>query len=641
VTVDQRHKGRLKGRRFVLRNVAIQVSGVLLIASGLWYTPWLLAHLNHNALWMALPFGVATCLLLANLTITVINNWQRAVPLELEVARGREPTVAVILATAHEPSDLVDRTARSILRQDWPHHRLRLIVSDDAHAREIAEMVESLKAEHRQATIVYHQPPPRGAPERAGEAKAGNLNSALAYVRRHWNAVAFVETRDADDEVADGSFLRQCVAQLEADPGAAFVQTIKEARVAKGDPFDNLQAHFFRGVMYARYAANAVFPCGSGLLWRRAALDDIGGFPTWNVVEDLQSGVEALRRGWRGIYLPIVGALAQHAPEDIPNAYKQRGTWALDNMRLLVWGDLKGLNLRQRLHFWEPGLFYLQGFVWIPFIASPVAAFVFGSYPVSADLATYALHFWPYGLALELFLASLSSRYPYTSVWRARQIWVGFAPVYAKACLVALLGGRHRKPVYKVTRKHDAFGWYWRETLVQTIVLCLLLSALAYGVATANLESFDVGSAYWALFFAIMLGGFVTKSWFGVGLRAELAKRARSPWLGRSPVPSQQAAAPASRRGTPNGLRAARRGKRAPVLAMFSTGSATLGGIAFLTMGLLSSGRYDYAAVLPAALGVLVTAAAVLPRRRAAQRMVGIAGGFASAGLFGTAALVL
>ena len=140
--------------------------------------------------------------------------------------------------------------------------------------------------------------------------------------------------------------------------------------------------------MLARHAANAVFPCGSGLVWRRAALDDIGGFPTWNLVEDLQSGVEALRRGWNGAYVPIVGAVGQHAPEDLPNMYKQRGTWALDTMRLLVWGDLSGLTWRQRLQFGELGLFYLQSFAVVVFIACPVIGFATGVYPLDTTTRT-------------------------------------------------------------------------------------------------------------------------------------------------------------------------------------------------------------------------------------------------------------
>jgi cellulose synthase (UDP-forming) len=75
------------------------------------------------------------------------------------------------------------------------------------------------------------------------------------------------------------------------------VQTIKQAQVSAGDPFNNWEPMFYRGQMLARNAANAVFPCGSGLVWRRSALREIGEFPTWNLVEDVQSGLEALRLG--------------------------------------------------------------------------------------------------------------------------------------------------------------------------------------------------------------------------------------------------------------------------------------------------------------------------------------------------------
>lgn len=145
---------------------------------------------------------------------------------------------------------------------------------------------------------------------------------------RDFPELAYVETRDADDEMGTTRFLHEVVGQLEADEGLAYVQTIKETQVSAGDPFNNRESLFFRGQMLGRNAANSVFPCGSGVVWRRTALRSIGEFPVWNLVEDLQSGFEALKRGWRGMYLPIVGAVGQHSPEDVPNVYKQRGTWA-------------------------------------------------------------------------------------------------------------------------------------------------------------------------------------------------------------------------------------------------------------------------------------------------------------------------
>ena len=154
-----------------------------------------------------------------------------------------------------------------------------------------------------------------------------------------------------------------------------------------------------------------MFPCGSGLVWRRRALDDIGGFPTWNLVEDFQSGVEALRRGWQGCYLPIVGAVGQHAPEDVPNVVKQRGTWAIDSVRLLVWGKRQGLTVRQRLAFSETLLFYLHS--WTLLVYIPCAALTStGLLPLNGTLGGYFGHLLPYAVAADLRLLLLNSRSP-------------------------------------------------------------------------------------------------------------------------------------------------------------------------------------------------------------------------------------
>jgi cellulose synthase (UDP-forming) len=487
-----------------------------LLCSTLWYGTWLLHSVNTSALWCAVPFVAANLLAIATAIVAVVNNWTRSVPPERLIAPGAEPVVVVIIPTCGEPPLMVTRTARSVLDQDWPHRQLRLIISDDAHSPAIAGITAHLQGEYPAATIVYHEPPARGTSQRRGDAKAGNLNSALDLATRSFPDMAYIETRDADDLVGDPSFLRHCIGQLEHDHRLAYVQTIKEARVSVGDPFNNNEPLFYRGQMLAKHAANAVFPCGSGVVWRRAALMAIDGFPTWNLVEDLQSGVEALRRGWRSAFVPIVGVLSQHAPEDVPNVYKQRGVWALDTMRLLLWGDLRGLNLRQRLHFIEMGLFYVLGFASLAFMLVPVLSFVWHVRPLTTTQLSYAVHFWPVAAALEAFMAAMNGSRPYTTLWRARQMWIGLSTVYMKACLIALLAGPARKPTYRVTRKEHRFGWYWRETLPQATIILVLLATGIYGVLTSPVPTqFDLESAFWASFFILMLGGFVRKGWFG------------------------------------------------------------------------------------------------------------------------------
>ena len=513
-----------------MSNWKVRAAGVLLLLSTVWYLPWAFAHLNWRAPWLSVPFALASLMTAAMTVVTTINHWHYRVPQGRPVSAGQEPEVEVIIPTYGEPASMVYQTVKSVLEQDYPNDTIRLVISDDAHSPRIQGIVEQIRQEYPGVMVRYHQPPRRGDARRRGAAKAGNLNSVLDVLDEYAPRALFVETRDADDRVGSASFLRQAVGQLLADPALAFVQTIKEAVVGPGDPFGNLEPLFYRRAMLAKNAANAVFPCGSGLVWRRAALDEIGGFPTWNLVEDLQSGVEALRRGWCGLYLPIVGAVGQTAPEDVPNAIKQRGTWALDTMRLSFWGNKRGLSLRQHLQFSELGLFYLLSFAMLVFAVTPVFALTVDIHPLNATHAAYALHFWPYAAAVELLLASLSEGLSYEALWRARQTWLGMAPVYAKAAILALIYGPNRKPRYRVTRKENVYAWYWRETLPQLLLfLALVASSVYHLVSHSLLETADLGSLFWAGLFALGLSRMVRNSWHGIELRTALGR-----WLGRS-----------------------------------------------------------------------------------------------------------
>jgi cellulose synthase (UDP-forming) len=497
----------------------IRALNVIVVALMGFYLVWMLGHLTPARLWVGVPFAAASLMSAACLLVSAINSWCSRVTLPRPLVGDDVPEVAVIIPTCGEPVPMVLRTVLSVLDQDYPSERLIVVVSDDAHNPALAEALEGLG-------IIYHEPPDRWSPGRDGAAKAGNLNSAVAFLDRHFPHVRYIETRDADDEVGAPRFLRCTVGALEADRSTAFVQTVKEAQVSAGDPFVNFNGDFYRGQMLARNASNAVFPCGSGLVWRRTALRHIGGFPTWNLVEDFQSGVEALRRGWRGCYLPIVGAVAQHSPEDIPNVVKQRGTWAIDSVRLLVWGNRRGLSLRQRIAFGETLLFYLHSFTLLVYV--PTAAITcLGLIPLTGTALSYFHHLIPYALAAELRLLVLNQpfgdrrqrqRRPLLALWRVKIMWLGLAPVYVLACTKAVLGGRHRKPIYKITRKSTLIRWYWRETLPQLGLAVMVPAALIVGAVTGHLASPQtiVCAGYWGLTYSAALAGFAARGWFGL-----------------------------------------------------------------------------------------------------------------------------
>lgn len=508
-----------------MKQWTVRLAVLFLFGAIAWYVPWLLTRLNTNVLWLSLPFAAANLLVTAMVVITALNCWRYFEPQPKPLPEGEERPVAVIVPTYGEPPQMVYNTVKSVLDQDYPVQQMRIIVSDDGHSEGIRNVVARLRVEYPDGHIGYHEPPHKGDPARKGEAKAGNLNSAFDAVRKYAPEIAFIETRDADDLVGDRSFLRQTIGQLVADPRLAFLQTIKEVKCSRGDPFGNREPIFYRRSMLAKNAANAVFPCGSGVVWRREALEDIDGFPGWNLVEDLQSGVEALRRGWRGLYVPIVGAVGQVAPEDIPNAMKQRGTWALDTMRLTLWGDKRGLSLGQHIQFAELGFFYLMSFAVLVFAVVPCLKLAFNLYPLSTTEVEYMAHFWPFALGIELLLASLSLGLSFEELWRARVTWLGMAPIYARAVILALLFGPRRKPAYRVTRKEHVHAWYWREVWPQMAIMFALVAASAYHLATHSLlDDADLGSLFWAGFFIVGLGRTVRNSWFGINPLREISR---------------------------------------------------------------------------------------------------------------------
>ena len=88
-------------------------------------------------------------------------------------------------------------------------------------------------------------------------------------------------------------------------PRVAFVQSRQSYLVPEGDPFFNEDRVFYGAVQLAMDSHDTVIACGSAVLYRRAALDDIGGFAIWNLVEDLTTSYHLHARGWKSFYYPF------------------------------------------------------------------------------------------------------------------------------------------------------------------------------------------------------------------------------------------------------------------------------------------------------------------------------------------------
>lgn len=527
--------GQIDGNQIRYANRQLALAGLLVMVMAAWFFPWAIVHLSPSTLWLSIPFLAANFMVLSTAMLLAFNNSRKAIPLMMSVARGQEPLVGVIVPTAGEPLDMVSNTVHSILDQDWPHDRLRIVVSDDAHSDAMRDHFSTLAKKLPTDVLTYFRPPLRGTPERIGDSKAGNLNSVVPML--HAAGCEFIETRDADDLVGTPDFLRVTVSQMMLDSKLAYVQTIKESVTSDGDPFNNNEVLFYRGMMLARNVQHSALPCGSGLVWRRSALRDIGNFPIWNLVEDIHSGVLANRLGWRGLYVPVVGSFAQHAPEDVPNYYKQRGTWAIDSIRLVMFDRFRGIPWKARLQLFEQTAFYLLSIPVMSLLLIPIIGLMFGIYPIETGGFEYALHFAGFAAALELSLFAFASNQPLTAYLRTRLFIVGMAPLYAASVLRAVWYGANRKPIYIVTRKSDDHQIYFRMLKVHWVLVGLMVAALVIAFMRRGEASLDTGVVYWALAGLAGLGSFLRLSWYGVDLRKHALGRLRRVVTGRRSQP--------------------------------------------------------------------------------------------------------
>ena len=215
---------------------------------------------------------------------------------------------------------VVRRLLHAVGALDYPPERLEIQVLDDSTddtTTIIAEMVRALR--DRGLSIVHlHRR------ERTGF-KAGALAAGLKEARGE-----FVAIFDAD-AVPGADFLRMMLPHF-ADPDVAVVQarwghlnrdfsllTVAESLGIDGH-FAVEQSARFCGKLFLNFN-------GTAGVWRRAAIEDAGGWTHDTLTEDLDLSYRAQLRGWRIVYRPDVVCPAE-LPVLISGFKSQQRRWA-------------------------------------------------------------------------------------------------------------------------------------------------------------------------------------------------------------------------------------------------------------------------------------------------------------------------
>ncbi len=238
------------------------------------------------------------------------------------------PTVT-IQAPIYNERQVAERVIEAIAHLDYPTEKLRIQVLDDSTdstSARVARLVARLRRERGLDIVHLHRRDRRGY-------KAGALAAGLQQDDSDYVAIF-----DADFAPEPG-WLKQTVTALSAHPDLAFVQT-RWGHLNRSQNFVTaaqalaLDGHFVVE-QQARSASGFMQNFnGSGGLWRRAAIDDAGGWQADTVTEDLDLAYRAQLRGWRGGYVNAIVAPAE-LPPVLTGFKRQQRRWAKGSIQTL------------------------------------------------------------------------------------------------------------------------------------------------------------------------------------------------------------------------------------------------------------------------------------------------------------------
>jgi len=160
------------------------------------------------------------------------------------------------------------------------------------------------------------------------------------------------------------------------------------------------QSLFFRVIQRGKDYWNAAFFCGSCAVMRRRALDEVKGFATSTVTEDLETSIRLHRKGFNSVYHTESLAFGV-APATIGPFLKQRVRWGQGAMQALRGGGIlfgRGLTAAQRVNYLATVLTYFDGWQKAIFYFAPVVVMLTGTMPINALNGEFLAHFIPYYL---------------------------------------------------------------------------------------------------------------------------------------------------------------------------------------------------------------------------------------------------
>jgi cellulose synthase (UDP-forming) len=266
------------------------------------------------------------------------------------------PSVDVFLPVCGEPGDVVRNTWKYVAEMSRHYQGVvTAYVLDDSASTE-------LKALAREFGFAYARRPNRGWFKKSGNLWFGFQVSYGDYIL----------LLDADFAPRH-DLLNEALPYMEAYSDIGIVQTPQFFRITNNQTWVErgagaVQELFYRSIQTARSRKGGAICVGSCAVYRRAALKENLGMTLAEHSEDVLTGFDLNRIGWKLRYLPVALSTG-NCPDNVPAFLNQQYRWCSGTVGLLFgkmfWGAKLPLYTR---------LCYISGFIY--YIYTAVFTFV-------------------------------------------------------------------------------------------------------------------------------------------------------------------------------------------------------------------------------------------------------------------------
>ena len=408
------------------------------------------------------------------------------------------PSVDIMVCTYGEPVSVLYRSLVGCNGIDYPKKTVYLC--DDGNRPEMRELAEKLGVKYI-------------GREQNTHAKAGNLNNAMNFSQGD-----LILVFDAD-HVPCKNFLQETVGFF-VDDRLGFVQTPQH--FFTDDPFqrnllsakeiNNEQDLFFHVIQPGNDYWGSAFFAGSGALFRRAALQSVGGFAVETITEDVHTGMRIHGQGWKSLYYnrDLAAGMAQESFADV---IKQRLRWARGMTQIYCLENpmfARGLNIAQRLCYFTGIWYFFHGMPRLIFMVAPLFFLLFGYKTVNSGFVEVLIYYLPSFLATTLGY-TLISRGVRHSFW-SEVYETSFCIYLSLTTFLTFLSPKRAK--FRVTPKGgltEKLNFNWRIVFPQVMIAALTIVGIGMAIVRGIYTPEYAGGIYtnlaWSLYNLILLLG--------------------------------------------------------------------------------------------------------------------------------------